>query len=91
MSRKLKEEMSPMQRKRRRSTDLNPPARDKLNDVKKDICILIGRIQFRNGYSQKVLGHYMGTSQSNASLVMKMQVEELTINQLFKYLVRLEP
>ncbi len=80
-----------MQSKRRRSTELSPPARDKLNEVKKEICFLIGRIQFRNGYSQKALGRYMGTTQSNASLVMKFRVEELTINQLFKYLVRLEP
>jgi hypothetical protein len=71
--------------------DYNYKGREKLKEVKLELCYLIKRHQARENLTAKALAFYMGTSQSNVSLVSRLNVDKLTINQLFRYLVLLEP
>jgi len=69
----------------------NVHSQQKLKEIKTELCHLIKRSARRRNYDQKTMAFYMGTTPSNASLVDNIRIEQLTINQLFRYLVNLEP
>ena len=63
----------------------------KLDHVKIEVCQSIRRIAMRNGWDQRLLARHIGTSESSVSRVIRHRVDELTLNQLFRYLAILEP
>ena len=65
--------------------------KEKINEVKRQICQRIRRIAFRYGWTQRELAFHLSVSQSTASRVVRLRVEQLTLNQLFAYLARLCP
>lgn len=74
---------------------LNPPLdareKEKLDEVKRQLCWRlrqsIARRAFRPGYA----AIKVGTSRARITQVECGQIENLSFNQLFTYLVRLEP
>ncbi|MCB9027276.1 MAG: hypothetical protein H6625_13225 [Bdellovibrionaceae bacterium] len=70
---------------------LNDVQRQSMVQVKTEVCKQIRKITMRRGWSQKQLAWYLGTSQACAGYVVCQRVEKLTCNQLFRYLVLLEP
>ncbi len=71
---------------------LTQDERDRLNLVKLHLCQQIRRSMARQrNYSATVVAIKLGTSRACVSRVQRGVVEELTFNQLFGYLVKLEP
>ncbi|MEK6553774.1 MAG: XRE family transcriptional regulator [Bdellovibrionota bacterium] len=62
-----------------------------LKQIKRQACQAIARAAHRGNWSQKDLSRYIGTSQACISRVFNQRVEELSMTQLFNYLVILEP
>lgn len=63
----------------------------KIDAVKKDLCAAIKKIALSYGWNQKLLAWHLGTSEARVSHVIRCRVEQLTLNQLFRYLARLKP
>lgn len=67
---------------------------DKLNELKFEMCMIIDKELSYHRVSQrgqKYAAAYLGTSQANISRVVRKKVEQLTFNQLFRYLIALRP
>lgn len=64
---------------------------EKLNEVKWQICTHINKYMVRHQRTRQWLAYEMETSVSCASKVLNYKVEELSLSQLFKYFVRLNP
>jgi ribosome-binding protein aMBF1 (putative translation factor) len=64
---------------------------EKLDEVKREICQVIRRIALREGWNQQRLAIYCGTNETWISKVIRQDIEKLTINQLFRYLVAICP
>lgn len=75
----------------RRKKTTQPNEIEKLNEVKKQICWQINRYAIRFQRSRNELAYEMGTSPSCASKVLNYKFNELSLSQLFKYYVRLNP
>lgn len=77
---------------RRSSFELNENEEKKLEEVKIQICLAIRRAMGRQShYSSTVTAMKLGTSRACVSRVQRAIAKDLTFNQLFRYLVRLEP
>lgn len=63
----------------------------KLNSMKFQICELIDRELLYMRLNQKQAAVVMATNQANVSRVRNRRVEQLTLDQLFRYLVLLKP
>ena len=63
----------------------------KIDEVKVEVCQAIRRVAMREGWTQKQLAFYIGTSSTRAGHAVKQQVDELTLDQLFRYLAALYP
>lgn len=64
---------------------------EKLNEVKFEICRILDYEMTYTQRTQQQLALRLGTSQANISRVMNRKVNELTFNQLFRYLAILRP
>lgn len=64
---------------------------EKINEVKREICINIRRLAYRKRLNQKMLARYIGTSEANVSRVIRHRFDQISVNQLFRYLTILEP
>lgn len=77
---------------RRARRPLSEAEQRKLDEVKLQLCLTLRRSMARmDHYSSTRLAIMMGTSRACVSKVQCARIEELTFNQLFGYLVRLEP
>lgn len=64
----------------------------KLSEVKAELCRQLRRSMNRTSHpSPDRIAHQLGTSKACVLRVQCARTDELTINQLFRYLVRLEP
>lgn len=74
---------------------LNPPLskeeRAKLDELKMQICWRLRQSIARQGYRPGYAAIKIGTSWARVNEVEMGDVKDLTLNQLFNYLVRLEP
>ncbi|MGZ3723306.1 MAG: hypothetical protein ACXVA9_10265 [Bdellovibrionales bacterium] len=64
---------------------------EKLNEVKFQLCCRIRRVWSRNGWGPEQLAIRMGTSRARVHQIDGLRVTELTVQQLFRYLARIEP
>ena len=64
---------------------------EKLNEIKFLICNVIDHEMVRLQWTPLTLACHFGTTPSNISRVLNKKVDELTFNQLFRYLVILRP
>lgn len=62
-----------------------------IDEIKIDLCKKIKRAALRDRYTNRELALMLGTSQGRVSKVMRMRVENLTIDILFNYLHLIEP
>lgn len=67
------------------------PPEEKLNQIKLEICCVLDREFAFTQLTQKELAKKLGTSQSNISRVENKKIEELTFNQLFRFLAVVNP
>ena len=65
--------------------------KEKLNQIKHTLCIAIKNIERKQFISSKNMAFMMGTTASRLSEVQRLQYDKLTLNQLFHYLIRLDP
>lgn len=88
-------ELSNMTNKPRRhfwkKSSIEPEQQDKLNEIKRQICYLINQYTAREQVTNRQLAFRMQTSLSCTSKVLGYKFNNLTLSQLFKYLVRLYP
>jgi predicted XRE-type DNA-binding protein len=74
---------------------LNPPPtpnqQAKLDFVKRQVCQNIRAVAFRMGMNQRELADYLCTSQSCVSRLCRVQIEQISLNQLFRFLIILAP
>jgi hypothetical protein len=63
----------------------------KMEDVKKQMCRAIRKAARKKNYSRREWALYMGTSKAIVSSIENERVHRLSFNQLFRYLVYLEP
>lgn len=75
----------------RRKQTTHPNEIEKINEVKRQICTLINKHMIRHQRTLKWMAYEMETSVGCASKVLNYKYDDLTLNQLFKYLVRLYP
>jgi len=68
-----------------------PSTEEKMAEVKMEICHILRREILYSPRSQREIAWRLGTSQGNVSRVLNRRVENLTINQLFRYLAILKP
>lgn len=61
-----------------------------IDGVKLEICTCIRRIAMRNGWRQKDLAMRLLVSESTASRIIRLRLDQLTVGQLFNYLARLD-
>lgn len=74
-----------------RRHELAPNPKEKLNEIEIEICRAI-EFEIRLLYwEQKTIARKLGTSESCVSKVLNRRVNELTFNQLFRYLAVLNP
>jgi ribosome-binding protein aMBF1 (putative translation factor) len=64
---------------------------EKLDEVKRQMCLVLRRAMARSGEPQTNLAYRLGTSRAVVVQVQAGRVKYLTFNQLFRYLARLEP
>lgn len=77
---------------RRLSRPLTEEEKEKLNKVKAELCWQLRRSMARtNHYSSQLVAYKLGSNRACVSKVQCGRVNDLTFNQLFRYLVRLEP
>lgn len=77
---------------RRSSFKLNECEERKLDEVKIHLCQVIRRAMGRQThYSSSATAIKLGTSRACVSRVQRSVAKDVTFNQLFRYLVRLEP
>ena len=67
------------------------PCKEKMNELKFELCVAIDREINNMRMSQVRIACHLGTSQANISRVGNKKVDQLTFNQLFRYLVILKP
>ncbi len=65
--------------------------KEKLNQIKHTLCIAIKNIERTRFIPTKQMAYRMGTTASRLSEVQRLQYEKLTLNQLFNYLIKLDP
>ncbi len=73
---------------------LKGESEEKLNELKMELCRAIDyevHKLIRAGISKKMLAFELGTSQANLSRAINKKTETLTFNQLFRFLVILQP
>lgn len=82
-----------MQRPRyyRRRKTTNPNEIDRINEVKRQICLLINKYGILYQLNRQQLADRMETSLSCTSKVLNNKYEVLTLSQLFKYLAKIHP
>lgn len=68
-----------------------PPDQERLDKVKRDLAFALDRATFRIGYTQKQLAARLGTSQARVSNALGGDLEKVTVNQLIRYLILIEP
>ena len=64
---------------------------NRLNEMKAVLCNAIDHELMLEHKSKEALAILLGTSQANVSRVVNKRVEQLTFNQLFRYLIILRP
>lgn len=64
---------------------------DKIEEVKRELCLAINRLASRRGWEGKNLAAYLGVSRSTVSRINRHRFGEISLNQLFRYLARLHP
>ncbi len=67
------------------------PNPDKLNEVKMEVCLALRRVAMREGWSQHKMALYCGASPSRMGKAVRLQVDDLTVGQVFNYLASLYP
>jgi hypothetical protein len=65
--------------------------KEKLDETKATICRAIMKSSRQKGYTRRQLALYLGTDKSNVSAIENRRVDRLSCNQLFRYLLNLEP
>jgi hypothetical protein len=71
---------------------LNIYEQQKLEEIKLEICLAIRQSMARSHHpSTSTFAMRFGTSRASVSRVQRGVTSSLTFNQLFKYMVRLEP
>lgn len=70
---------------------LNSDHIEKLNQLKFEICYVIDNEMTRYQWTQLELAFHVGATQSCINKVVNKKVDELSFNQLFRYLVILKP
>jgi hypothetical protein len=68
-----------------------PETKDALNEIKRHICRAIRYQIYLERKSYRQIAFKLQTSESNICRVMNERVDDLTFNQLFRYLVVLAP
>lgn len=64
---------------------------EKLNQLKYQLCKAIEYEIYRIRLTQYRAAVMLGTSQANVSRVVRKRTDQLTFNQLFRYLIILKP
>lgn len=59
--------------------------------MKRDLAFALDRATFRVGYTQRQLAARLGTSQARVSNALGGDLQKVTVNQLIRYLIKLEP
>jgi predicted XRE-type DNA-binding protein len=67
------------------------PNKEKIDEIKIDICRKIDLIMVMQQWNQRQLAFYLGTSRANVNRVVNRRIEHLTLSQLFSYLSKLRP
>lgn len=62
-----------------------------LEPIKKEICYHIRRYAMKRGWTQKELAKQIGVSEAKVSQVVRLRLDQLTVDQLFRYLIILKP
>ena len=72
--------------------DYRSGEKERLDESKKEVCMVLRRSMARKPhYSVTRLAIELRTSRARVSQVQCADVTRLTFNQLFRYLIRLEP
>lgn len=61
------------------------------HELKRELCQVFRRIVMANGWAQKTLALRLGASERSIGYVVNGYVDRLTFNQIFSYLIALEP
>lgn len=69
----------------------NERAEEKIQEVKEELCAALRKIAWEDGWSQVEMAETIGTSQANLSRCLRFRTDKITINQLFRYLSKLNP
>jgi hypothetical protein len=64
---------------------------EKLNQLKEEICRVLGHAMYTSRYPRCELARRLRTSEANISRVINRRVDDLTFNQLFRYLATFKP
>jgi hypothetical protein len=78
-------------KKMRYSPELDYGTEAVLDEVKKELCSTIRKFALARGWNQRELAGNILASEATASRICRLRTEELTINQLFRYLAFLHP
>ena len=70
---------------------INKPCKEKINELKFQVCQAIDREISKQRISQQKAAIFLGTSQGNISRIVRKRVDQLTFNQLFTFLIILNP
>ena len=74
-----------------RKSDFMPEPKEKLNEIKFEICRVLDHEMHNQRRTQKELARRLGTTESCISRVRNRKVDHVTFNQLFRYLAVLNP
>ena len=70
---------------------INKPCKHKIDELKFQVCQAIDREIANQRISQQKAAIFVGTSQGNISRIVRKRIDQLTFNQLFTFLVILNP
>jgi len=63
----------------------------RIDELKRELCHLIQRACMRNQWNQVMAAHCLRTSRSCIHQVDNYKIDQLTVNQLFRYLATAAP
>lgn len=64
--------------------------REKLRQIKLEVCHALRRKAERNGWSQKEFAVYMRTNETYASRILRKRVDKISLTKLFIFLARID-
>jgi hypothetical protein len=76
---------------RKARIQLMPEPREKIYQIKCELCHVLKRFAGRQGWTEKQFALHAGCARTTSSYIENLRVDELTVGQLFTYLARIEP